>query len=290
MKGTGIMAAAAALLLAPLARAEPPTSGPSAGHYEIVSHYESAEERDGGFSASASGGDLMVERVVALREGGLELEYDLPRDSTPEERARQWRFPARVLREPGGALSLLNRDELEARLGRWLEAAQWTREICGRWIFTWNAFHIDCDPESVLAVIREIDLRSVELREGAPYRDSAALGPGTLRRIADGPGGARFAAVMPVDPDAFHRASAEADVAAGEMVGRPVTLEAALRQHASEAVSGTIEVVFDSDPEGNARRRTTVTRMEIVGPGGRETRTHTETVERRPIPARDDRP
>jgi hypothetical protein len=286
MKAIAIAAVIAASFLPPLdAGAESPKAPPTAGEeHEITRSYETSQETSDGSSGSSGGRTAVVERVIGVRDGGLELEYDLPNDATAEERAREWQLPARVLKPPSGPMLLLNRAELEARLERWLEAAEWTRAVCGRWIFTWNAFRIECDPESVIETIEEYDLRSVDLRDGAPYREAEARGSGTLARIADGPDGARFAVTLEVDPDAVRRARAESDVAVGEIMQQPVTLDAALRERARETVSGTIEVTFEADVTGNARRRTKVTRLQIVGPGGRrETETVSETVERRRV-------
>jgi hypothetical protein len=89
---------------------------------------------------------------------------------------------------------------------------------------------------------------------------------------------------MEVDPDAVRRARAESDVAVGEIMRKPVTLDAALRARANESVSGTISVTFDTDAGGHIRRRTKVTKVETKGPDGRsESQTATETVERRPV-------
>jgi hypothetical protein len=87
---------------------------------------------------------------------------------------------------------------------------------------------------------------------------------------------------MPVDPDAVRRARAESDVVVGEIVRKPVTLDAALHERAKETISGTISVAFETDSAGNARRRTKVTKLDIEEPDGRsETQTVTETLERR---------
>jgi hypothetical protein len=181
-------------------------------------------------------------------------------------------------------MQLLNRPELEARLEGWLKAAGWTRAVCGRWIFTWNAFRIECDPQSVIKILEALDLRSVDLREGASYQEAEARGPGTLTRKAAGPNGDTFAVAMEVDPDAVRRARAESDVAFGEIMHKPVTLDAALRARANESVSGTISVTFDTDAGGHVRRRTKVTKVETKGSDGRsESQTATETVERRPV-------
>jgi hypothetical protein len=289
MRSCAITALAAALLLpAPGAVACAQGPAPRAGdEYEIVVRYETSERGSDGFEGTAHGSDALLERVLAVRADGVELEYDLPGDATAEQRAAVWQFPARVLQPAGGAMLLLNGAELEARVDRWLAAAGWTRAVCGRWIFTWNAFRIECDPQSVLATIGALDLRSVDLREEALYRDSGARAPGALARLQDGGAGARFRVVLAVDPDAVRRERAQSDVATGEIMQTPVTLEEALRRRAQERVTGTIEFLFETDSEGRVLKRTRVARVVIEVPGGRsETRTATQTVERRRLPDR----
>ena len=131
---------AALLLLDNDARGESPQSAPKVGEeYEISKSYETSQQTSDGSSGSSRGRDGILERVIGVREGGLELEYDLPKDTTAEDRARSWQFPVRVFRPTNGSMQLLNRPELEARVEGWLRAAGWTRAACGRWIFTWNA-------------------------------------------------------------------------------------------------------------------------------------------------------
>jgi hypothetical protein len=265
------MAIIAALLL-PAACGELAKSAPKVEEeYEISNRYETSGQASDGSSGSSRGQDTFLER-------------DLAKDATAQDRARTWQFPVRVFRPSTGPMQLLNRPELEARLEGWLKAAGWTRAVCGRWIFTWNAFRIECDPQSVIKILEALNLRSVDLREGASYQEAEARGPGTLTRKAAGPNGETFAVAMEVDPDAVRRARAESDVAVGEIMRKPVTLDAALRARASESVSGTISVTFDTDAGGHVRRRTKVTKVETKGPDGRsESQTATETVERRPV-------
>ncbi len=155
---------------------------------------------------------------------------------------------------------------------------------CGHWIFTWDAFRIECDPQSVIKTVESFDLRSADLREGASYQEPGARGPGILARKAAGSDSAIFTVEMPADPDAVRRARAESDAVAGEILKKPVTLDAALLERAKEAVSGTISVKFETDSTGNIRRRTTVTKLDIKGTDGQtETQTVTETLERRLI-------
>jgi len=65
--------------------------------------------------------------------------------------------------------------------------------------------------------------------------------------------------------DAVRRGRAESDVVVGEIMNKPVSLDAALRERATEIASGTISVEFETDPTGNVRRRTKVTKLEIKG-------------------------
>jgi len=281
-----MMTIAALLLLANTARSEPPNAAPKVGEeYEISKRYATSEQASDGSSGSSQGQDVLLERVIGVREGGLELEFDLPKVATAEERARSWQFPVRVFRPTNGSMKLLNRPELEARIEGWLKAAGWTRAACGRWIFTWNAFRIECDPESVIKAVEAFDLRSADIQEGASYQEIDARGSGTLTRESAGRDGATLSVALEIDPEVVRRARAESDVAVGEMMQEPVTLDAALRERAREEVSGTISVTFDTGPAGAVRKRTKVTKVETRGADGRsESQTVTETVER--LPAR----
>lgn len=273
------------LLLTGKAQSDQSRSVPNVGdEYEISKRYETTEQASDGSSGSSSGRDDLLERVIGMRDGGLILEFDLPKNATVEDRQRSWQFPVHVFRPNNGAMQLLNDQELEARLDGWLKAANWTRAACGQWIFTWNAFRIECDPQSVIKTLETFDLNSAAIREGAPYRDIEAKGIGTLTSKAAGPNGSTFTVVMEIDPDAVRRARAESDVVVGTLMQKSVTLEDALREREKADVSGTISVTIDTDPAGNVRRRTKVTRVETHGQGDRtETQTVTETVERRPV-------
>lgn len=270
------VALTAIIIALPLGRAD-------AQEYELsVSYITSEQASDGSSSGSSRGRETYLERVVAVRADGLELMYDLPKNATAEERARVWQLPARIFKPVTGPAQLLNAAELEARLQTWLKAAKWTRADCGRWVFTWNAFRIECDPQSALRMIEAVDLRSVDLRAGAAYHDPDARAPGVLTRKAAGSGGASFTASMPIDPDSVRRARAEADVSVGELMRQPVQLDAALAKRAKESFSGTVVISFETNTTGEPIRRTRTTRIETKQPGGVvRTDLKTETVERR---------
>jgi len=228
----------------------------------------------------------MFERVMAVRDGGMEVEYDFAKETPAGDRASEWRFPARVFESLKEPMQLLNAAELEGRVDVWLKSAGLTRAACGQWIFTWNAFRIECDPKSVIDSLDAFDLDSIDLREGAPYHDPEALAPVPLTRKSTGPGGATFVANLAVDADVVRRERAQSDVIVAQIAKRQTeTIDEALRARAREKIAGTISVTIDTDAVGRVRTRTKVAKFEIRAPdGGLETRMVTDTVERRPIP------
>ena len=286
MQLIGVLAVAALWISALETRADEPA--PHVGdQFAITRSYQSSERSTDNSMASARGSDTLVERVVGNGQGGLELEYDLPSEATAEERARNWQFPARILKPAGGPMRLLNPGDLEARVEAWLKAGGLTRADCERWIFTWNAFRISCDPQSVIQLVEAVDLRPDAPRAGASYQDEDALSPGRLESQTKGPSRETLTVEMEVNPQAIYRERAEADVAVGEIMQKPVTLEEALQKRAKEHVSGTISVMFEVDTAGMVHRRRKVTRLETRRPDGHtETRVTTQTVERRRISAR----
>lgn len=260
-------------------RAETPPSPKVGAVYELIKSYETESRKSGGSSGSSRGRDDLVERIIAVSDVGIEAEYDLPKDVADRDRTEYWQFPARILRSPDGAMRLLNGEELEARVELWLKAANWTREVCGRTIFTWNAFRIECDPQSVVEAIKAIDLMTPNIRTGEIYRDDMALAPVVLVQK-----GEALTAAFDVDPDAVRRARAASDVVVGEILGKTVTLEEALAKRSDDAISGTISISFDTDSVGNVWRRTKETKLTTTGPDGEtEDELVEEMVERRLI-------
>jgi hypothetical protein len=248
-----LVASAVALLLAVgSAHAGEAPFGVRAGDvYEIRWEQKTQEKTGERSSGSSSSRSTYAERIVAIREAGVEVEFDLPDDSTEQERQREWLFPARILKRHDGSLELLNGPELEERLDAWLERAEWPREVCGRWYFTWSAFQVNCDPQSVLRTYEALDVTT-----------SGEAGTET------------------VDAEAVRRGRAEADVIVAQINGRVLAFEEALAAHSSEQISGTVATSFERDaPE--RLLRTQVTELEIVEPDGViETRSTTETVTR----------
>jgi len=265
--------------------AEPSLPAPQVGDIFEIRHEYQTEDRtnDGSSTGSSSGHTTIVERVIGVRPDGLELEYDFPSDATEEDRSREWQFPARIFRPHTGTPQLLNRAELEARRDAWLQRWKIDRASCGSWYFTWNAFKVECDPQSVIASMEEYNLWFAGLSEGSPYRAPQARESAPLK-ILTGSEPASFVAEMTVDPDKWRRERAEADVVVSQIMGKPQTLEDALRARSGDQVSGTIKVTLDTDGSGQIRQRTEVVKLTIQGADGKvETQSRTEKVERQRV-------
>ena len=282
-----ILAVAMALALpAPVGAEEP---APRVGDvWEIrIESASSSSDSEGG-SSSSQGHNTLVERVIAVRDDGVEVEFDLPEeDMRAEVRARIWQYPARVLRPPQGPLRLLNRAELEGRVAAWLKRAKLPREACGRWYFTWNAFQIECDPETVIQALAELDRWPDELRDGASYHEPGARSPAALTRKAPTSDPPVFVLEMEIDPEAARRDRERGDAALAEILGEAEAARSDVQARSGERISGTITMTFETDAAGRMRRRTKVTELQVeAADGRREPRTVTETVERRLVSRR----
>jgi hypothetical protein len=275
------------LLVATTANAERRTAFRVGETYEITKIRDSTSEGPNGSSGSSHDEDTLIERVEAVRPDGVELVFDLPQGTTAEERRQTWQFPARVFEPFEGTAKLLNAPELEQRVDDWLKWGKMTRQACGHWIFTWNAFRIECDPQSVIAEVQTFDPPLPELRNGGVYRDPNALAAAQLTKKSADSAGSTFAASMAINPKVVQHDRAQADVVTGEITRKPVTLEAAFAERAKEAVSGTIEVTIDVDASGNWSRLTKVAKSKTEKPDGNvESETVTETLQRRLISPR----
>lgn len=274
------------LLFAVPAFGEAPRPLPAPGDiYEITRIRESVQATsDGTSSGSSSDRDTIIERVVAVRDDGLELEYDLPADSGGHGSGATWQLPARIFKPFQGPVKLLNAAELEARVDDWLKVGKMTRAACGHWIFTWNAFKIECDPSSAIGIIGGFDLGSDGLRAGMLYKEEGALGPVPLKASAVEANAGSFVAEMKVDPDALRRSRAESDVVVGEITGKAVRLDAALAARAREDISGTVTTTFKTDAAGRVQQKTIVSKVATKDPSGKvQTEAVTTVITRRKV-------
>jgi len=249
----------------------------------MSSEMKGSSER--GSKSSSRSSNVLIERVVERRGDTLILEIDLPYLVTDVDRAREWRLPARILRQPDGTRTLLNAGDLETRLIAWLKLGEIDREACGEWIFTWTAVKIECDPTSILEIYALFDIRYLEIGEGRVLTDPNALNSTTLAKIEDGPNGRKYYAEFEIDPATRRHERAEMDVVTAKMIGEgPDTLEAALDKRSTEQISGSINITLTTDITGNVIRkeRLSETVIETIE-GDREITEVKQVVERRPI-------
>lgn len=252
---------------------------------EIIRRASTENSSTDGSIGSSSDVDTVMEQVLEVRTDGVVYLLDVPLSAEQEERASQWQLPARILRAPDGKLTLLNRAELEKRRDAWLKAANWDARVCGKTIFTWNAFKIECDPESALSIFKAFDLHFTEIRDGASYADSQAGRAGPLRKVSDGPAGAVYDAEMAIDAEIVRNGDVETDIVVAEISGKPITPEEARNRHKADAISGTMTIRFEADESGLVWRRTRKSLIIKKTSEASSTTKTTETIERRAIPA-----
>jgi hypothetical protein len=221
---------------------------------------EQVSQTSGHMSSSSRDIGTLTERVIALRDGGSELEFDLPSGTSADDRARAWQYPVRVFRPAKGALQLLNTAEVEKRLRVWLDDMD--RSMCGRWVFTWTAEKIDCDPQSALNGLDRY-LSPADIRDGALHVEPGARGPSALYRQG-GVDASILRGDMEIDAEAVRRQRADVDMAVRQLSGQtPITTEAALQAHTAERISGSLSVTFDLDARQLVIRRTLTSRLDI---------------------------
>lgn len=225
--------------------------------YEIRLEQKSQNSGNGS-SGSSSSRMTLIERVVELQPNGVVLEFDLPSDMSAQDRSIDWQFPARLLRRQDGSLELLNVDELETRASAWLSRAEIDPSACGKWLFTWTAVKIECDPQSAIGIVRPFDLRQDNLFDGAMYHEPGTSGPSPLASTPTESGGTVFKTELAVSSDDIRRQRAETDLIVAEMLNGAVpTLESALQSRSSEKYSGTMIIEIETDADGRVVRKTT---------------------------------
>lgn len=249
--------------------------------FRITVFHKSESKGETG-SSSSSGGHEYIEHIAAIREGGVERVYDIPRDLADESRLIDWQFPVQVFEAKDGEMQIVNRSDLEARRDAWLKAAEIPVEACGTWYFTWNAFQVECDPDAILETIRAIKIQPLNLKEGANYTHPAAIQAGSLQLLAKD--SSQFRVEMTVDEDYFHRSEAQSDVIVGEIMREQVTFQDAYERRKAERITGTIEVVLTASEAGQVVKKvTSIETIKIRSDGEEVQAKSTETIERKKI-------
>lgn len=278
MRKRNILAAVLPLFLHGKILAAP---APTVGDRAILEvSYETSSSSSNGSSGSSSGHSQLFEQIVAVNEHGIEFLYDLPPGSDEDARKREWMFPVRVFRPNVGAPQILNLAEMEKRLDDWLASAKWDRRACGHWIFTWNAFRIECDPAAAIKAIDAYDLRHIEALPGASYAIDGTTGPRPLfRRSAN-----QLGVTLDIDPEIAREKAAETMLAVAEMTGQTITLEAARLEAAKQQFSGTVSDIVTVDINGSViKRERKIEQVTIESDGTKETSVELRTTTREPV-------
>ena len=256
--------------------------------YEIHTSYETSEEGSDGSTGTSSGHDAIIVKILKVTDEGLELEYDTPvdyHDITAEKKAlareQFWQFPARIFEPAGEPKQLLNAADLEKRLDIWLSAAKIERSLCGRWYFTWDAFKVECDPQSVLVQIEAFDPAVRTISDGIAYPDDGALTPIILKQKGSGIAALTFTGRTSVDADKLRKAAAEQQVITGQILRNEISMEDALKQRNDDTISGTVTLTIEVNEKGEVVKRTRDTDVTTVTPDGVSTKRTTKTVTER---------
>jgi hypothetical protein len=232
-----------------------------------------------GSTGSSGGSDVLIERVIAVTQNGVELEYTIPKSHRKTDEKLNWQFPARVFKLYQGQAKLLNATTIDARLTRFLKHMNYSRESCGRWYFTWNAFKIECDSISVLEIVNSFDLGFCDYRAGKVFEYPSALKP-NIKLSEDGEASV-LTAQFALDPNALRRDAAYTKVISSEINGQPISFDQALNDSKDTQFSGSARVTFDTDQKGCVTKRVVETTTETTEKDGAiDKQLYVETVER----------
>ncbi len=213
-------------------------------------------------NGSSSGHSTLIERVIEVSDDGIVVEFDFAEQTSDSAKAREWRYPARLLVTNDGEVELVNPDELAERNRNWRNQAGFDKSACGQWYFTWNAFKIECDPYSVVSELESYNLHLPNIHEGIEFSEPGTLHPQTLELAEDVP--TTLVATFELDPEAIRMDRAEEDVITAQIVGpRDLTLEDALLDRESEEVRGTLKTTLELDGNNRITSRTRVTVISI---------------------------
>jgi hypothetical protein len=247
--------------------------------YMLKKSYTSESTSTSGSTGSSGGSDVLIERVIAVTQNGVELEYTLPKSHRKTDEKLNWQFPARVFKPYQGQAKLLNVATINARLTRFLKHMKYSRESCGRWYFTWNAFKIECDPISVLEIVNSFDLGFCNYRAGKIFEYPSALKPNI--KLSEGGETSVLTAQFALDPYALRRDAANTNVISSEINGQPISFDQALNDTKDTQFSGQARVTFDTDPKGCVTKRVVETTTETTEKDGTiDKQIYVETVER----------
>lgn len=212
--------------------------------YEIVVSYETQTEGDTS-SSSSRGRTGYSEQIISSNGDCTIKRFDLVDEDGRERPLAEWQWPVEVKRCGNGNRKILNLPAMEARLSRFLAAAEIPQAKCGSYYFTWNVFEVECDPQAVLSDIDAIDLGSLTLVEGAEYVRFDTPDSSTLKKVSADDGKTKLRAEFAIDPSKFREDTARTQVIVRELMGEAISYEKALAEAQALEVSGSTVIEFE---------------------------------------------
>lgn len=266
-----------ACVLAGLAVAFPALASEPDYVLEQIYRY-SSQGLDSGSKGSGSGRTVLSERIIQEQDGRVEVEYSILGDLDEVRGNAKWMYPARVLVAPDGTKTLLNADELDARVNDWLKKAEWTREACGQWGFTWTAYQVLCDPQAVIGEIEAQDMRPGIIADGQAMQLPSFGTFVVLRKGEQDDRGLTYVGTAQIGSEFVRRQIAQSMVVTAQLNGDALSIEQALEQALSIEAEGEVTLTLIVDPQGLIVKRTEEYEMIVTGGEyGDERRTGTTT-------------
>ncbi|MEQ3744817.1 MAG: hypothetical protein ABNH53_01100 [Henriciella sp.] len=251
--------------------------------FEVRVAYEN-ESAGGESSGNSRGHNTLIERIIKVDPTEIVAEYERipsPRRYVGEQpNLIDWDYPATISVLDSDELTLQNLEEIEARNTEWRQAAGIPDEACGLWYFTWNAFKIECDPNSVIQGLEAFILYNNEILDGQKIEEPGALEAGILTTVSTDP--LILQAEFELDSEIIREERAQEDIIFSQiMQGETLTLENALQVRATEQISGTLKTVWEMDELGRVWKRTRNSNITIeFETGETETLTQKQTTTR----------
>ncbi|MEM6828146.1 MAG: hypothetical protein AAF553_09395 [Pseudomonadota bacterium] len=247
--------------------------------YEILQSYATQSESDNGSSGSSSGSSAWIETVHRGPEGCVEKSFDSVDPPGKTRPLAAWKLPVRVRQCGKGAPTIVNEDEMIARLEKFLEAVELTRDACGSYYFTWSVFQIDCDPQVALDLVKDVDLGAADISPGAEYVMPDNAGSAILTTTG---GDHAFFGTGEIKKGFLRDKAAQTIKVLSELNGEKVSDEEALARLENHQFSGEFTVEFEIDRLTGMITRTLTTETRTVDANSVvETRKAIETTTRK---------
>lgn len=216
-----------------------------------------------GTNGSSSGHTSLIERVIEVNSSSIVLEYDLPPGIPEKQKQTYWQWPAIVELNPNGSILLRNFHEIQQRNENWRIEAGFPKSTCGQWYFTWNAFKIECDPNSVIDELEPFLLHYGNISEGKSVNEPGTLTPAPLKRTEKGENS--FEAQFLIDPEFVRKSYVEQELIAAQILGEEATtLEEMISAQRRNEIEGTSTLNLELDIVGRVVLRKRTSSVEIV--------------------------